>query len=84
MNIVVGIVDTAGDVVDDAAAVVDDDTAVVVVSVDVGLVGIDDWSNRIDDHRPENEMGYEIVMRGKDIGFAEMKNPLELLLLEDR
>lgn len=71
MNIVVGVVDddTAAAA---AAAVVDDDISAAVV-VDVGL---DNWSNMIDDHRLENEMGCRIVVGmqdKKDIGFAEMK-----------
>lgn len=73
MNIVVGVVDdeTAAAAAA-AAAVVDDDISAAVV-VDVGL---DNWSNMIDDHRLENEMGCRIVVGmqdKKDIGFAEMK-----------
>lgn len=69
MNIVVGFVD------DDTAAVVDDISAAVVVVVDVGL---DNWSNMIDDHWLENEMGCSCrivvgMQDKKDIDFAEMK-----------
>lgn len=68
MSIVVGVVDTA---------------VVVVVYVDEDLVGIDNWSDWIDDHKLEDEMGYRVVKNGKDIGFGEMNNPLEELLLVD-